>query len=89
MKVKITMTQFDANDSSKKIIHCIAQQLKLDPASINDASTFQDLGADSLDMVQIIMQLEEIFGIEIRDEDAEKMVNVGDVVSYIHERRTK
>ena len=48
-----------------------------------------DLGADSLDLVEIIMKFEEQFGIEINDEDAENMNNVGQVVDYIQQRRTK
>ena len=52
-------------------------------------STLQDLGADSLDMVEIIMKLEEQFGIEINDEDAEKLHNISDVVDYVQNLRTK
>ena len=50
-----------------------------------EASFIDDLGADSLDLVELIMALEEEFGIEIPDGDAEKVVTVGDVVSYIKE----
>ena len=50
---------------------------------VPDASFVDDLGADSLDTVELIMQLEEEFGIEIPDEDAEKMTNVKSVVDYI------
>lgn len=48
-----------------------------------EASFIDDLGADSLDLVELIMQLEEDFGIEIPDEDAEKITKVGDTVNYI------
>ena len=50
---------------------------------VTDASFVDDLGADSLDTVELIMQLEEEFGIEIPDEDAEKMTTVKSVVDYI------
>ena len=50
---------------------------------VPEASFVDDLGADSLDTVELIMQLEEEFGIEIPDEDAEKMTNVKSVVGYI------
>ncbi|MCI0483598.1 MAG: acyl carrier protein, partial [candidate division NC10 bacterium] len=51
-----------------------------------DASFVEDLGADSLDTVELIMVLEEEFGIEIPDEDAEKIVHVKDAVQYIKDR---
>jgi acyl carrier protein len=80
---------FDRNDTYNKVVTVIAEELKLDKNAIKAESTFQDLGADSLDMVQIIMKLEEQFGVEINDEDAEKMTNLDQVVAYIHARRTK
>ena len=52
----------------------------------NDAKFIDDLGADSLDTVELIMALEEEFGIEIPDEDAEKMVTVGEAVKYIEQK---
>ncbi|MDD3225302.1 MAG: acyl carrier protein [Clostridium sp.] len=68
-------------DKVKKII---ADQLGLDANEIKIESSFvDDLGADSLDIVELIMALEEEFDIEFPDEDAEKVKTVGDVVSYI------
>ncbi len=62
----------------------IAEQLNVDAAQVTPEAEFvKDLGADSLDVVELIMALEEKFGIEIPDEQAEKIVNVGDVVAYI------
>ncbi|MGL2720250.1 acyl carrier protein, partial [Helicobacter pylori] len=62
----------------------IAEQLNVDAAQVTPEAEFvKDLGADSLDVVELIMALEEKFGIEIPDEQAEKIVNVGDVVKYI------
>lgn len=80
---------FDRNDTYNKIATLVGQELKIEPTSIKPNSTFKDLGADSLDMVQIIVKLEEQFGIEIKDEDAEKMEIFDDAVSYVQERRTK
>ena len=68
----------------EKIKNIIADQLGLDASEITMESSFvDDLGADSLDIVELIMALEEEFEIEFPDEDAEKVSTVGDVVSYI------
>lgn len=70
-----------------KIKSIIAEQLGVKIEEVNaEASFIDDLGADSLDTVELIMALEEEFGIEIPDEDAEKMTTVGDVVKYINEK---
>ena len=62
----------------------VANQLGVDEAQVTeDASFIDDLGADSLDTVELIMALEEEFDTEIPDADAEKIVTVGDVVDYI------
>jgi len=69
-----------------KVKEIIVEQLGVNEDSItNDASFIDDLGADSLDIVELIMALEEEFDIEIPDTDAEKVVTVGDVVEYIKE----
>ncbi|WRF48667.1 acyl carrier protein [Helicobacter pylori] len=66
----------------------IAEQLNVDVAQVTPEAEFvKDLGADSLDVVELIMSLEEKFGIEIPDEQAEKIVNVGDVVKYIEDNK--
>jgi acyl carrier protein len=83
------MSTFDKHDTFAKIVDIVASKLDIDKNIITNESTFQDLGADSLDLLEIIMRLEEQFGIEVNDEDAEKMQTMQDVVSYIHERRTK
>ncbi|KEH97778.1 acyl carrier protein [Clostridium botulinum] len=68
----------------EKVKQIIADQLGLDEDTIDMDSLFvDDLGADSLDVVELIMALEEEFDIEIPDEDAEKATKVGDVVEYI------
>jgi len=62
----------------------IVEQLGIDEGEITlDSSFVDDLGADSLDVVELIMALEEEFGIEIPDEDAEKISTVGDALDYI------
>ncbi|WQX58683.1 acyl carrier protein [Helicobacter pylori] len=66
----------------------IAEQLNVDVAQVTPEAEFvKDLGADSLDVVELIMALEEKFGIEIPDEQAEKIVNVSDVVKYIEDNK--
>jgi acyl carrier protein len=70
----------------EKVKGIIVDQLGVTEASVQlDASFIDDLGADSLDIVELIMALEEEFDIEIPDADAEKVVTVGDVVDYIKE----
>ena len=70
----------------EKIKNIIIEQLQVSETAVTEEASFiDDLGADSLDLVELIMALEEEFGIEIPDGDAEKVVTVGDVVSYIKE----
>lgn len=64
----------------------VAEQLGVDPEKVTpDAEFVQDLNADSLDLVELIMSLEEEFGVEISDEDAEKIVKVSDAMEFIQE----
>lgn len=68
----------------KKIKNIISEQLGVDQEEITmEASFMDDLGADSLDIVELVMALETEFDLEIPDEDAEKISTVGDVVEYI------
>ena len=70
----------------EKIKAIIVEQLGVTDTSVTmEASFIDDLGADSLDIVELVMALEEEFDIEIPDADAEKVVTVGDVVDYIKE----
>ena len=67
----------------------IAEQLSAEPDKITpETSIIDDLGADSLDVVELVMALEEKFGIEIPDEDAEKINTVGDIVSYVEANKS-
>lgn len=79
--------EFDKQDTNKRVIALVAEKLSRDPATITPSSTLQDLGADSLDMVEIIMKLEEEFGITIDDEKAEQLEHLSEVVDYIHQLR--
>ena len=79
----------EISETAQKITSIIAEKLHIDAATIHGTSTLQDLGADSLDMVDIIMKVEEEFGIEINDEDAEGLHNVQDVINYVHALRIK
>lgn len=70
----------------EKIKAIIVEQLGVTDTSVTmEASFIDDLGADSLDIVELVMAIEEEFDIEIPDSDAEKVVTVGDVVDYIKE----
>jgi acyl carrier protein len=66
----------------------ITEQLGVNPDQVTpDAKFIEDLGADSLDTVELVMALEEEFGQEIPDEEAEKLQSVGDVIKYIEEKQ--
>lgn len=70
----------------QKVKDIIVQQLGVDADKVKpEASFVEDLGADSLDTVELVMAFEEEFGIEIPDEDAEKIRTVGDAMSYLKE----
>ena len=72
----------------EKVRGIVAEQLSVDAAEVKPESHFQnDLGADSLDTVELVMALEEAFDIEIPDEDAEGILTVGDAVKYIQEKQ--
>ena len=68
-----------------KVKEIVVEQLGVDEDSVTmNASFIDDLGADSLDIVELIMAFEDTFGVEIPDADAEKISTVGDVVEYIN-----
>ncbi|EJB82059.1 acyl carrier protein [Helicobacter pylori Hp H-6] len=80
---------FNTNDTNlfETIQAVIAEQLEIDVSQVTPEAKFvKDLGADSLDVVELIMALEERFGIEISDEQAEKFINVGDAMRYIEKQ---
>ncbi len=78
------------SEVANKVKSIIAEQLGVKIEEVTETASFvDDLGADSLDTVELVMALEEEFGIEIPDEDAEKMTNVGEAVKYIEEKASK
>jgi len=74
-------------DIESRVRDIIVNELGVEPSKVAvEASFVEDLGADSLDTVELVMAFEEEFGIEIPDEDAEKMERVGDAVKYLEEK---
>ncbi|MBK6848588.1 MAG: acyl carrier protein [Proteobacteria bacterium] len=73
-----------SDDITKKVIDIISKQLEIEPDKIRaEASFTDDLKADSLAVVELVLALEETFGVEIPDEDTEKIRTVQDAISYI------
>jgi acyl carrier protein len=71
-------------DTLERITKIIVERLDVEEAEVTlEASIKEDLGADSLDVVDLIMELEDEFGLTIEEEDAEKINTVGDIVNYI------
>lgn len=74
-------------DTIDRLKKTIMDVLGVDESAIKEEASFKDdLGADSLDVVDLVMELENVFDMEISDEDAEKLVTVGDVIKYIEAR---
>ena len=72
----------------EKIRDIIVEQLGVDESQVTmEASFVDDLGADSLDIVELVMAFEDEFGVEIPDETAEKIATVGDIVKYLEENK--
>ena len=71
----------------EKMKEMIAEQLGVDADSVTEASSFkEDLGADSLDLFELVMAFEEAYNVEIPSEDLEKLETVGDVMDYIRDK---
>jgi acyl carrier protein len=83
------MTNYDSKETYSKVVAIVAEILNADASAIKPDSNFESLGADSLDMLEIIMKLEETFGIEISDEQAAQIKTVGEAVDNIQKIRTK
>ncbi len=72
------------NSILSQVVDIVSNELSVQPSKVTlDASFADDLGADSLDLVELVMTFEEKFGIEISDEDTEKLTTVGDVVDFL------
>ncbi len=77
-------------DALKRITKVVASQLSLSEDEINETSSFTtDLGADSLDTVELVMAFEDEFSVEIPDEDAEKIATIKDAVDYVYAKSAK
>ena len=80
------MSSMSKEEILTKLKPIIAEQLGVDEADVTPEASFtEDLNADSLDLVELIMSLEEEFNLEISDEDAEKIHTVGDALEYVQE----
>ena len=78
------------SDIEARVKKIIAEQLGVEESQVTSEKAFvADLGADSLDTVELVMALEEEFGQEIPDEEAEKLQSVGDVIKYIEDTQQK
>ena len=78
------------SDIEKKVKEIIVDKLSVDESEVkNEASFTNDLGADSLDTVELIMEFEKQFGITIPDDKSEKIATVGDAIAYIEENVNK
>ena len=76
-----------ADNAESKVKEIIINELGVEPEKVTpEASFVEDLGADSLDTVELVMAFEEEFGIEIPDEDAEQLQTVGDAIRYMKEK---
>ena len=76
------------NENFEKIKKIIVERFGIDEEKVTKELTFkEDLGADSLDVVELVMELEDVFGTEISDEDAERINTVGDAVTHIEDHK--
>ena len=77
----------DRAEALERVKKVVCSQLSVDPGEVSEAASFtSDLGADSLDTVELVMAFEEEFGVEIPDEEAEKITTVAQAVDYIISR---
>ena len=81
------ISEVDVQSIENKIIEIISEQMGVDKSEIaRETSFINDLNADSLDIVELVMAMEETFDIEIPDDDAEKIQTIGDAFSYVKDR---
>lgn len=77
----------DMSELEEKVKDIIVEELGIEREKLSDSASFmEDLGADSLDTVELVMAFEKEFDIDIPDEDAEQMRTVGDALKYLHEK---
>lgn len=76
------------SEIQEKVVKIIVDKLGVKESEVTPEATFTgDLGADSLDTVELVMEFEKAFGVQVADEDAEKFQTVGDVINYIEEHK--
>ncbi|MBP3551131.1 MAG: acyl carrier protein [Alistipes sp.] len=76
------------SEIQEKVVKIIVDKLGVKESEVTPEATFTgDLGADSLDTVELVMEFEKAFGVQVADEDAEKFQTVGDVITYIEEHK--
>jgi len=76
------------SETSDRVKKIVVEHLGVEPEKVNEHASFiDDLGADSLDIVELVMAFEEEFGVEIPDDAAEKIGTVGDAITYIDEHQ--
>lgn len=80
---------FQKEDTTNKVFTIVSEKLSIPKETIQAQTTFKDLGADSLDNVELMMAFEETFGIEIPDEEAQKINTLQDAVNMIHAYRQR
>lgn len=84
------MSRMNEMEIQERLRRVIAEQLDVDPSKIVPQASFaKDLGADSLAQVELIMAIEDEFGISIQPSEAEKILTVGDALAYLHENLAK
>lgn len=85
---KTTEGQKTMSDIAENVKKIVVEHLGVDAAKVSDSASFiDDLGADSLDIVELVMAFEEEFGVEIPDDAAEKIVTVKDAVDFISQKK--
>lgn len=80
---------FDRDDTRTKVVTIVAEALNIDKKEIQESKSFDELGADSLDRLEMIMKFEETFGIDISDEQEAQIKTIKDAIDAVQKIRTK
>lgn len=80
---------FQKEDTTNKVFHIVSKKIDIPQDNLKGHATFKDLGIDSLDNVELMMAFEETFGIEIPDDEAQKITTLQDAIDIIHAHRQK
>jgi acyl carrier protein len=75
------------NSIDEKVSNIVISQLSIDSASITPTTSFEEVGAGIFDMAQLIVSVEEAFNIEVTDEDADRLLTVGDLIAYVKRKQ--